>query len=486
MISRGFIKSSAIYTLAGALPMASALLLVPFYMVSLTTDNFGALSIYLAFSLIVQLLVTYSFDSSLYVHYHELKNDRAKLSAFVSSAFVLMLIIGLALAVIILPTGGFILKLFAEQKSIDASFFPNGWLAMGGGIFQALFKVHSNFLQSREKPETFLWANLGLFTAIVVFTIAGLNIFPQTLIGPLGGRMLALALASIWVLFRVFREFGFHFDLPLLGTSFSFNFYSFIYQIQQWVINYFDRILMLFYLPLSSIGIYDFAIRSLVGVELVMNGLHSAIIPKVIKLVNAKEPKGTSVEINRYYHGFIAVIMIVVCGAIWLIPVAIEWLSLYLERPAYILSTSIVPYIAVLYIGRTVRLYFGIPYSILKYTKPLPVIYMVVSIVKIGGMVLLIQDMGLMGVVLSTAASILTEIVLLYSMANKRFDFKFNSYKILVAPAMVMIIIAIGESTVLHDYERVRHVGYCAICALVLFLVYRVELKNLKLSSRVK
>lgn len=464
--------------------MASALLLVPFYMVSLSTDNFGALSIYLAFSLIIQLLVTYSFDSSLYVHYHEFKNDKAKLAAFVSSAFVLMLLIGLGLAIIVLPTGGYILAAIFSTQDID--FFPYGWLALGGGIFQALFKVHSNFLQSREKPETFFWSNLFLFTGIVVFTIAGLNIFPETLIGPLGGRLLGLALASIWVLIRIFREFGFHFDLPLLGTSFSFNFYSFIYQIQQWVINYFDRILMLFYLPLSSIGMYDFAIRSLVGVELVMNGLHTAIIPKVIKLVSVKEPKGTSIEINRYYHGFIAVIMIVVCGAIWLIPVAIEWLSMYLDRPAYMLSTSIVPYIAVLYIGRSVRLFFGIPYSILKQTKPLPIIYMVVSIVKIGGMVLLIKDMGLMGVILSTAASILVEILMLYYMSNRRFDFKFNAFKIVIAPVILIIVVFISESVLLQNYESLRHFIYCVLCTLVLLFVYRVELRDLRLTTLIK
>src|SRR5262249_55446619 len=133
----------------------------------------------LAFSLLVQLLVTYSFDTSLYIHYHEFKNDEAKLSAFVSSAFVLMLLIAAGLSVIILPAGGFILGLVFKQR--DIAFFPNGWLAMGGGIFQAIFKVHSNLLQSREKSETFFWSNLFLFTGIVIFTIAGLNVFPQTL-----------------------------------------------------------------------------------------------------------------------------------------------------------------------------------------------------------------------------------------------------------------------------------------------------------------
>lgn len=482
-ISRSFIKGSIIYTAIGALPMASAILLVPFYMAGLSTADFGALSIYLAFSLLVQLLVTYSFDTSLYIHYHEFKNDKARLSAFVSSAFVLMLLIAVGLSIIILPAGGFILGLIFKQQ--DIAFFPNGWLALGGGIFQAIFKVHSNLLQSREKPETFFWSNLFLFTGIVTFTIAGLNVFPQTLIGPLGGRLLALAFAAAWVLLRIFREFGVHFDTGLLSESFSFNFYSFIYQLQQWIINYFDRILMVFYLTLASVGVYDFAIKCLVGIELFMNGLHSAIVPRVVKMITAQGTKGTSLEINRYYNGFIAMIMLVVCGAILVVPIAIDWLSTYLQRPAYKLSMDIIPYIAVLYIGRSIRLYFGLPYLILKYTKPLPVIYAVISTVKIGGIILIADHMGLKGVIATTAASIVVEIVLLYFLSRNRFDFRFNAYKVLIGPAILLSVIVVTELT-MQGYENLRRLMYCVLCILVLLVVYRAELKNLRLSNLTK
>ncbi|HEU5291880.1 MAG TPA: oligosaccharide flippase family protein, partial [Cyclobacteriaceae bacterium] len=469
MISRNFIKSSLVYTIAGALPMASAILLLPFYMLSLSTSDFGALSVYLAFSLLVQLVVTYSFDTSLYVHYHEFKNDKPKLSAFVSSAFVLMLLIGVALAMIILPTGSSVLSAIFKNKTFD--FFPNGWLALGGGILQALFKVHSNLLQSREKPETFLWSNFFLFTAIVIFTISGLKFFPQTLLGPLGGRLLALGFASIWVLLRIFREFGIHFDLKLLGTSFNFNFYTFVYQILQWVINYFDRILMVGYLTLASVGIYDFAIKCLVGIELVMNGLHSAIVPKVIRLIHAQEPKGTSLEINRYYNGFVAVMMMVVCAAVWIVPIAIDWISSYLNRPAYQLSSSVIPYIAILFIARSVRLYFSLPYSLLKYTKPLPVIYSIISIIKIGGMVLLVKEYGINGVIISTAASIVVEVLLLFVLSKDRFNFHFNPYKILIAPAIVIFTIAIIEAT-FKGNDNLIHFLYCVVCFFVLLFVY--------------
>ncbi|MCZ8215609.1 MAG: hypothetical protein O9262_05175, partial [Cyclobacteriaceae bacterium] len=143
-ISRAFLKGSLIYTLVGALPMASAILLLPFYMNQLTIDNFGALSIYLTLSLLVQLLVTYSYDTSIYVHYHEFKEDTRKLSSFIGSAFSLMLIIGVLVFLFLAVTGNLIIEWQFKDKHID--FFPNGWLAITGGIFQAVVKVHSSLL----------------------------------------------------------------------------------------------------------------------------------------------------------------------------------------------------------------------------------------------------------------------------------------------------------------------------------------------------
>jgi O-antigen/teichoic acid export membrane protein len=474
-ISRSFIKGSLIYTLIGALPMASAVLLLPFYLAGLSATDFGALSIYLAFALLMQLLVTYSFDSSLYIHYHEFKSHTRKLSSFISSAFVLMLIIAVVLFGLLLFTGEFFFELIFNDKPI--SFYPYGWLALGGGIFQSLFKVHSNLLQSREKPETFFWANLFLFSGIVLFTIIGLHIYPNTLLGPLGGRLLALSLASIWVLFRIFREFGFHFDFNLLSTSFSFNFYAFIYQLQQWVINYFDRFLMLFYVPLVSVGVYDFAIKCLIGIELFMNGLHSSFYPKVVKEVMAQETKGTTFNINRYYNGFVAVMMLAVSASIFVVPFIIDWLADYYSKPDYKGSIELIPYIAVLYLFKSVRIFLGFPYGILKYTKPLPVIYFVAAAVKIVGMLLLIKDFEIMGVIIASMLSLLVEMLLLHFQLRGKFMFQFNAYKIVIAPLLLLLFILFVELLIPFSSEMVKHFSYCLICFLLLLFTYRNEVK---------
>lgn len=483
-ISKSFLKTSFIYTVSGMLPMASGIILIPLYMANLSTDQFGALTIYMAFSLFIQLLVTYSFDTSLYIHYHEYKADERKLSSYVSSAFVMMLLISLVVSLVLFALGGLIFSVIFNKENV--SFYPYGWLALGGGSFQSLFKVYSNFLQSREKPLQFLWGNTVLFTAIIVFTILGLGIFPNSLIGPLGARFLALGLAGAWVLYRIFKEFGLHFNWPLLNSSFNFNLYSFVYQLQQWFINYFDRILMGYFLSLSLVGVYGFTMSCLIGIELLMNGMHSSFYPKVVKEVMAQSTKGSTTSVNRYYYGLVAMVMIIVCLAILILPFLVEWLSNYSGKLTYKESIHFIPFIGCFYLLKSVRLFFSAPYGILKFTKPLPVIYTVTVIVKVAGMLLLMKEMGIMGVIAASMISMMVEIFLLYFAVKDFYNFKFNFLKILAAPLLLLSILIFTELLLKDDLQLLRHLSYCIVCFGILVWVYRNELKQLNLFDLIK
>jgi len=470
-ISKKFLRSSLIYSLAGTLPVASAIILLPFYVTHLSTSDFGALAIYFGFSFFVQLLTTYSFDTSLYIHYHELKSDKAKLSAFVSSAFVFMLLLGGVMGVVSSIFGELAFRnIFTEQ---NIAFRPYGFMAAATGIFQALFKVHNNLLQSRERPDLYLWSNVLSFGIIASATIIGLELYPETLIGPVGGRLVAAVLSWSWALFRIFREFGIAFDFPLLRSSFSFNFYTFIYQLLQWVINYFDRIFMVFFLALSDVGVYDFAVKCLLVIEFILNGLHNSFYPRLVSTVMAQERKRSTPEFNRYYHGLIAVTLVLICGCILTYPYAIEW---FVRKPGYDEAVRYVPYIALIYIFRAIRLFFAAPYNILQYAKPLSAIYLGISVLKISVMWAAIDRVGLFGVIAASMIAAVAEIGMLRWGLQGKFEFRYNAFKVLVAPALMFAIIIICEPLFGSRAPLMLHSFYLIICLALLAWVYRREI----------
>ena len=471
-ISKGFLKSSLIYTIAGTLPMASAIILLPFYVAYLSTSDFGALSVYLAFALFIQILTTYSYDTSLYIHFHEFKKDPKKLSSFVSSAFVMMLGIGVLVAIVFVAGGDLLFRNIFSDKSI--SFHPYGFLAALTGIFQSLFKVHSNLLQSRERPGLFLWSNVLSFSLISLFTLLGLYFYPDSLIGPIGGRLVAAVISGGWALSRIFREFGVHFNYALLRDSLAFNFYTFVYQVLQWVVNYFDRILMVFFLVLSDVGVYDFAVKCLLVIEFLLNGLHSAFYPKVVSAIMGQTSKGSTPEINRYYHGFTFVTLLLICFSILLFPWAVD---LFVEKQSYRESIPYFPYIALIYTFRAMRQFFLAPYSIMKFTKPLPGVYLFVSAAKIVIILVLVRQLGLYGVIIASLASAIFEIVLLYFTIRGRFKFRFNIFKIVMVPVVFFVMVIVLEPLFGARAPVLVHGLYVVVCLILLGWVYRRELK---------
>lgn len=452
--------------------MASALILLPLYIHHLSTETYGALTIYLSFSLLIQIFVTFSFDTSLYIHFHEFKNDFKKLSVFVSSAFIFMVIIGIILALLFTILGDIMFKLVLPEKNI--SFFPYGLASVGAGVFQALFKVYSSLLQSREKPETFFWSNVLSFTMIASFTVIGLELYPNSLMGPIVGRLLAALIAGIWVMARIFQEFGFQYDFAWLRSSFGFNTYTFIYQILQWIINYFDRIVMLFVLSLGDVGVYVFATQCLIALELLMNGLHNSFYPKVVGAVMESPEKQSTPSINRYYHGLTAVIMCTVCIGVFLLPWAIE---AFVYKPSYQASIPYLPYLATIYFFRTMRLYFTVPYGILKYTKPLPIVYAVVAGCKIILMILLMPSFGVFGVIAASLFSAALEIVLLRNSIGNMFRFRFNFFKVVGAPLALFLLILLIEPLWGKSYPYATHLVYLLSCAGLLWWAYRNEIQ---------
>jgi O-antigen/teichoic acid export membrane protein len=453
------------------LPMASAVILLPFYLNYLPLHQYGQLAFYLAFSMFVQIVATYSFDSSLYIYYHDLKNDRDKLAILVSSAYVFMGILGTALLGVLTLSGTLLFELISTDKGL--SFFPYGFLSVVTATFQAFFKVHSSLLQTREKPGTFFWANLTSFSLIAALSIGGLILYPEELIGPIGGRALAAIISGVWALFRIFNAFGFHFDFPFLKTTFRINNSSFIYQVQQWFINYFDRILIMVYLTMEDVGAYDFVWKCLLVIELIIGGLYNSFYPKVISTLAEQESKTATPAINRYYHGLTAAIMLMVSGAIFILPL-LQYMGLM--KPEYENSLRYVPYMGVIYLIRGMRFYFALPYGALKYTRPLPVIYLLISVVKIAVMLLFIRRHGVMAVIVASLISGILEVFFLRYQIRNRFNFQYNPWKIIVAPLLLGGIIVLTENTLTINKDLLHGINF--ILSLVILLwIYRKEMR---------
>jgi O-antigen/teichoic acid export membrane protein len=336
-----------------------------------------------------------------------------------------------------------------------------------------VFKVNNSLLQTQGKASTFLWINVFSFSLIAGLTIFGLTFLPNTLWGPVGGKLLGALISAAWVLGSVFRQFGFHFHWKSLKPTFEFNNSSLIYQIQQWFINYYDRIIILMVISKATVGYYDVALKFLLAIDFVLTGLNATIHPKVLGKVYEQSIKSSTVEINRYYNGLTGVAILAVTGSILLFPPVIE---MFFTKP-YQAAIPLIPFAALVYLLRPLRLWVAMPYAALKYSKPLPYFYLLVAIVKIALLYWLVQQWGVWGAIISTIVSYMVEILILFWGIRNRFHYKFNAFKLIVAPLLLGVSILLLEPWLGVDYPWQLHAFYVILSGLVLLWAYRNELK---------
>jgi len=460
--------------------MASALILLPVYAHYLSAPVYALMILYTGFSALIQIVVTYSFDVSLYNYFHEYKSDPPKLAAYVSSAFAFILLLSLATGIVLAFVGDFV---FAKVYDNSISFYPYGLLSVVTGVFQSVFKVNNSLLQTQEKAVAFLRMNVLSLSLIAAGTFIGLYLFPDSLIGPIGGRLVAVTLTGLWVLWRVYRQFGWHVDFSFLNPTLSFNHPQFIYQVILWFNNVYDRVVLSRFLPLTQVAIYDLAAKCLMAVEFVLTGFYNSFFPKVLGITALQVHKKTTPEINRYYHGLTAVTILLVAGSVLVLPPVFQW---FVQKPAFLAAIRWFPFVAVTYLLRSLRFFVAMPYAAIKYSKPLPIFYGVIVATKVGGMFLLIPSYGIMGLLVATWIGYIVEIAVLYFGVRSKFEMTFNVFKLIVAPLTLAVVIVIFEPLFGTAFPFLTHLAYVLVAGLLLLWAYRNEIRVFKLSNLIK
>lgn len=137
MVSKSFIKSLVTYTVIGALPFASSILLLPFYGNKnlLSTDDFGLLAIFIILSELARILFSFSAESFLgntYIHY---RNSMADEKKFLGTSFLFLITYGTLLTILLGMSGNIMFGIFYPNKHFN--FFPFGLISLITVFFTA-------------------------------------------------------------------------------------------------------------------------------------------------------------------------------------------------------------------------------------------------------------------------------------------------------------------------------------------------------------
>ena len=458
----------------GALPLASSIVLLPFYTNMLSTDQFGMLALYITFTAIMQILVNFSLDQYLGIHWIDFQDNVRKARENVGTVVSLLLLIGLFFLVIFLFSGE---KLFSSysgitKNKISLEFYPWGFMSLLTAVFNSLFKSYTALLIYQQRPERFFWLNILNFVLTIGISLSILFYKPFSLAGPMYGRLLSGLGIFVVALFFLIREFGISFHVKLLKGIAVFCFPLFVYFILSWMAGNVDRYIIAYFLNATDVGIFLFALQCTLLLDFCQSGLSSSIYPKVFNIWKEKNINYGTVEANRYFNGFTAITLIVVPVLVIALPLIIP---VVVKNKAFYLTFD---FLAILFAGYALsglRAYFWAPLVYFKKTAALPRIFLFSAIIQVIASTGLIYSFGLIGAVWANFLVKPVQILFMYLESRKVFHYRFNPWKLVYLPFIFVTVVLVSESLAPKGSRLLVEAGQLILAVVMVALAYRKE-----------
>lgn len=481
MISRGFFKSSVIYSVVGALPYASGFLLLPWFTALLTPEQFGINALYIALMYFIQILTSFGMDMSVGVLYFDYRDQKEKLKEFLGTAFISIAMLGTA-TLLLFSMGGMSLFNLVFKSSDFLELIPFGMFTILSGVMNSIFKVYSNLLINQQRPGRFLWINLVNFALTISLSLLILYQFPYTLYGPILGRLLPAIVSATLSLALIGSEYGLNWNRTYLKKLFEYSTPIMIYALLTWVISYIDRFLILRFMgDATKVGIYDIAVKIVIGLDLIMAGLVNTVNPKAYSIWKARGISETTPEINRYYNGITAFFLLLIPLFVLLTPVLIP---LVIFKPLYYEAFVFLPILAAGYLTRVWFYMYMAPILFFRKTSALPRVFLISAVFNILLAAVMIHFFGLMGAVVTNFLVKPVQALLMYLECRKIYTFRVNRFKIYLAPAIYIVIAILCQLFIPGHLWIYTGLGQLAVAFILVFVAFRNEIKPFLLMLR--
>jgi O-antigen/teichoic acid export membrane protein len=190
----------------------------------------------------------------------------------------------------------------------------------------------------------------------------------------------------------------------------------------------------------EALGIYDNALKFGVGIQMIIQGLTSAVQPEVFRYM--KEGfKARETEIRTLSNIFIAEAAAII--AVSIIPVMV-FISLFYETDLA-LSTGLVSIIFVRFILRAQYQIFAWPLMFKKRTRVFFYVNSIVLIINLGINWLLTPQIGYYGAIIAFLSAYIIQIVILRTVQQKMAPAGYNIIKVYYFPIAIVLAAVLLE-----------------------------------------
>ncbi|MGZ8717363.1 MAG: lipopolysaccharide biosynthesis protein [Gaiellaceae bacterium] len=279
-------RHSAIYGLGGIVSRILAVFLLPLYTAYLTTSDFGAVGVLIAFSAVMVTILRGGISSAFFRFYFDSKERAQRLLVLRTSFWYTMVAATLGLLAGVAGAQPIADLLGVDDTTLVAAAFVGIWAQMNYEQLTALFRVE-------ERSLAFVGAtlvNLLVTVGATVILVVGLDQGP---LGVIVGNWIGTLVVYLGLLFYRREQLGLQFDRKLLREMQHFGWPLVPAALALIGINFADRFFLSHLSGLAEVGKYELGVRIASAMVLLLTAFRTAWPAFAYSLEDDAEAKRT-------------------------------------------------------------------------------------------------------------------------------------------------------------------------------------------------
>lgn len=305
--SKNTLSSIFWFSILGFLRPAINIFLLPLYLLRLTPEDYGVLTMVGVITGMISIVVNLRLDTAVRTFYFDFNQNDQLLWRYLSQIFSMVLGLGIFVFIVFQVVGSSLYQFLFDSEEI--LFHPYGELALATTLINACNTIYFIYLKNKVMLKTFF-----AYSICSVLMTVGLQAFfilqlDMTILGVLWGSFIPSAVVFLTILISNTKLFTLNIEWKAIKPSILFGLplvpFSFLYVFE----NQLDKMMLERYLSLGQVGIYG-VLMSFVGLsKLLLSALDNGIRPFLYQsLKNDNEETSAAVELYNSIYIFTGLI----------------------------------------------------------------------------------------------------------------------------------------------------------------------------------
>jgi O-antigen/teichoic acid export membrane protein len=295
---RRLARHSAVYGVGGLVSRILATILLPLYTHYLPTVAFGRVEIVTAATAVLAIVLQMGIASAFFRFYFDAKEPPEKLTVVRTSFWFTMTMATLGLLF------GFV---FAAPIGHWLGLGNDPWLVRAGAVglwAQTNYQQVTNLFRVEERSTEFALASVTNVLVTVAAMVLFVAVFHWGAIGLVVGNFTGTLLVYVALLAYRREQLGFEWDRSLLRAMQKFGLPLVPSALALWVINFVDRLFVVWFKGLDEAGVYSAAVKIASVITFVMIAFRTAWPAFAYSIEDDREAKRTYAFVLTYLLAF--------------------------------------------------------------------------------------------------------------------------------------------------------------------------------------